>query len=276
MELLLKPVNRLIQIDSFYRSIDQTHQTGFAFSGEWHDCWETVLLLDGEAIATGDERVYYLKSGDLLFHKPMEFHRIASHNGTALRFINLSFVASGDGMNVFERRQYTLGADMIARYCRIADNVAEVERLYEAGGEPYDFAVSLAAARLEHFLLQLSGEHAADALPLSADAALYRRIVLTMNEHSRRALSVDQIATLCSMSASNLKRVFRLFSDVAPAKYFLRLRLRRAMQLLDDGLSVGAVADALDFSDTAYFCTAFRREMGVTPSQYRQVKRRDG
>jgi len=270
MELLLKPVNRLIRIDSFYRSIDQTQQQGFAFSGEWHDCWETVLLLEGEAVATGDERVYYLKAGDLLFHKPMEFHRIASYNDTAPRFINLSFVASGDGMKAFEHRQYTLDADLIARYCRIADTVAEVERLYETGDEPYDFAASLAAARLEHFLLQLSGERATDTLSLSADAALYRRIVLTMNENSRCALNIEQIAALCSMSVSNLKRIFRLFSDVAPAKYFLRLRLRRAMQLLDDGWSVGAVADALDFSDTAYFCTAFRREMGLTPSQYRK------
>lgn len=270
MELLLKPFNRLIQIDSFYRSIDDVRPKGFVFSGEWHDCWELVLVVDGEAVATGDERVYHLGAGDLLFHKPMEFHRIASHNDTAPRLINLSFTASGEGMKAFEKCKFTLDADFVARFCRIAENVADAERLYEQNDPQYDAAASLAAARLEHFLLQLSSEHAADNLPLSKEATLYRRIVLTMNEHSHRALSVDQIAALCSMSTSNMKRIFCLFSDVAPAKFFLRLRLRRAMQLLDAGESVGAVADALDFSDTAYFCTAFRREMGLTPSQYRK------
>ena len=227
-------------------------------------------MLEGEAVATGDERVYYLKAGDLLFHKPMEFHRIASHNDTSPRFINLSFIASGGGMKAFENRVCTLDADYIARFCRIADNVATVERLYTHHDPQYDAAVSLAAARLEHFLLQLSEEEDSGKEPPSKDAALYRRIVLTMNEHRDRALSIDQLADLCSMSTSNMKRVFHLFSDVAPAKYFLNLRLRRAMQLLDEGKSVGAVAAALDFSDTAYFCTAFRREMGHTPSQYRK------
>ena len=98
---------------------------------------------------------------------------------------------------------------------------------------------------------------------------------MTMTGNCHIALSIDEIASICNMSTSNLKRIFKMFSDISPAKYFLTLRLRKSMQLLDEGKSIQEITNILDFSNTAYFCTSFRRELGLTPSQYKKIKNRD-
>lgn len=83
-------------------------------------------------------------------------------------------------------------------------------------------------------------------------------------------LSVEELARLCEMSVSNMKRIFACFSDVGVAKFFMSLKMRRAMELLDAGVTAKEVADMLDFEETSYFYTVFKRETGMTPTQYRR------
>ena len=58
---------------------------------------------------------------------------------------------------------------------------------------------------------------------------------------------------------------------MSPGKYHSHLRLERAKFLLGDfGLSVGECADALGFQDVSYFCRRFRKEFGMSPSEYQK------
>ena len=268
----LKPISRLISIESFYAAIEDTKPSTFVFAGEQHDFWEAVLVCEGEAVATGDERVYNLKAGDILFHKPMEYHRIAAYGGNPLHLKNISFTAKGEGMKIFETRMFTLNYQYLEQFEDVFEKIKEAIKLYRLNDENYYYHSNIAATATEDFLLRLSSRRPTDNIKPSKEASLYKKIVLTMNENCERALSLDELSSLCGMSTSNVKRIFSLFSDIPPAKYLLNLRIRKAAALLENGLSVGKVAERLDFSSTAYFCTCFVRELGLSPSQYKKQK----
>ena len=269
---VLKPITRLITVESLYVAIEDTKPSTFVFAGEQHDFWEAVLVYKGEAVATGDERVYNLKAGDILFHKPMEYHRIAASGGMPLELKNISFTASGEGMKLFENQMFSLNFSFLERFEDLFEKFQKAIRLYNQNDEDFYYHSNIVATALEDFLLRLSAKNPTDNDTLSKEAALYKKIVLTMNETSEKALSLDELSHLCGMSTSNLKRIFALFSDIPPAKYFLNLRIRKSAALLEQGLSVGSVAKALDFSSTAYFCTSFARELGLSPAQYKKQK----
>ena len=88
-----------------------------------------------------------------------------------------------------------------------------------------------------------------------------------MKDNCYRQLTVSDIANLLNMSASNIKRVFAIYSDIGIAKYFLNLRIRRAKEMLQEGLSPYEVAEKLGFKPN-YFYTVFKREVGITPNKY--------
>ena len=49
-----------------------------------------------------------------------------------------------------------------------------------------------------------------------------------------------------------------------------RIRLDRATKLLDEGrLSISQIADETGFGSSAWFTTSFKKQMGLTPSEYR-------
>lgn len=269
---VLKPVTRLITVESLYTAIKDTKPSTFVFAGEQHDFWEAVLVCSGEAVATGDERVYNLKEGDILFHKPMEYHRIAASGGVPLQIKNISFTAKGEGMKLFENRMFSLNYSFLEKFEDVFDKFQKALKLYNQNDEDYYYHANTVATALEGFLLRLSSKHPTDMSETSKEASLYKKIVLTMNENCEKALSLDDLSLLCNMSVSNIKRIFALFSDIPPAKYFLNLRIRKAATLLEKGMSSSLVARTLDFSSAAYFCTCFIRELGLSPSQYKKQK----
>ena len=129
-------------------------------------------------MATADERVYNLKKGDLLFHKPMEFHRVWSAEGTAPRLFIISFEAESDGMDYFRDRLFTLNDLLLEEFGGINAACRRAIELFDKGDmSEYSWQSNAAAVGLEAFLLRLRGEKEIAYREDSRYAAIYRQIV---------------------------------------------------------------------------------------------------
>lgn len=262
-----KPINRCICIKSIFTGIDADREKDFVFDGESHDFWEVVFVSNGEITATADERIYSLKQGMLLFHKPMEFHRLIADGENSSHLKIISFTAEGELMKRFEKRCFNLNISEQDTFSEITDYFRMACNAFEESPENYDYLANMATTLLESFLLRLKEKSDYTPKHSSYNEEVYYRIVKTMKNNCYRQLTVNDIANLLNMSASNIKRVFALYSDIGIAKYFLNLRIRRAKELLQEGLSPYEVAEKLGFKPN-YFYTVFKREVGITPNKY--------
>jgi len=65
---------------------------------------------------------------------------------------------------------------------------------------------------------------------------------------------------------ANPRELFRL----APSQYFIRVRMREARRLLrQTERSMIAIALDVGYSSPSHFAQVFRREVGVSPTDYR-------
>lgn len=264
---------KLIEIEGYISAYDVVHPENFYFSGEMHDFWEMVYVKKGKVIATGDERIYNLCEGQIVFHKPLEFHRIWSANGSSPHLNILSFRGSGEILKALKERSFSLSQSDRKLYLEVFDTFAKATSAYNDGGKgswEYRIISSKASSLLEVFLLGLIGKESLPQIPVSSDEKNYQKIVAVMNEHCKESLSVDDLAALCLMSRSNMKRVFAKFSDLGIAKYFIGLKIRYAMKLLAKGHSPKETSALLGFNEVSYFHTVFKRETGLTPVQYQK------
>lgn len=273
---IFKPIFKDIEINSFLGCLNDTRPKGYVFEGEMHDFWELVYLKSGCAIATADDRVYEITTGQLLFHKPLEFHRIKSAYDTAPHLLNISFTASGERMKNFENKFFELTAEQQRCFEEINREISKISYLYDQGlceSREYKALSSRAAIKLEALLIEIDENKQEITKKQNSNEKQFADIISVLNENCEKDLSVDEIAVLCNMSTSNLKKIFAMFSDIGVAKYYLKLKLRKACELLINGVSTAEIAFIFSFSSVAYFNTVFKREMGITPAQYRKVRR---
>jgi len=74
----------------------------FSFDGESHNFWEMVYTDVGEVEITANGKSVCLKQGEIIFHKPNEFHTLKANNEAASNVFIISFVCSSKNMNFFK------------------------------------------------------------------------------------------------------------------------------------------------------------------------------
>lgn len=85
-----------------------------------------------------------------------------------------------------------------------------------------------------------------------------------------RPADVNGVARRFSVTRDHLGRIFRASTGTTPTAFFARRRvLAAASRLLDPATTVTDVALELGYADTAHLSRHFRRELGLSPREYR-------
>ena len=93
--------------------------------------------------------------------------------------------------------------------------------------------------------------------------------ILYVASHFNYPIPLERVASLCRLSPTQFCRVFRQENGVSFVQHLVGYRLEQARELLSrPGALVKEVAYSVGFNDLSYFTRAFKRELGVCPSDY--------
>lgn len=272
-------VKEQVKIDRLYSLFKRHFNKGHHFLGEMHDFWEAVYVVDGEVIISADENVHQFKSGDIIFHKPLELHKFNVVGDEGATMFIFSFAMSGTLCKNMERRAFHLdkyNRSVIKSFIEYAEyNVRQCAALESeesfADILPYfsdnDIFLQTVANYICRIVLSLAG--GSNTLPKTKtyETELFKLALQIMNEQIAEQLSVEELSSRLNISVSSLKRLFDKYAGMSVHKYFLTLKIKTATVLLKGGMSVNEVSDALGFSSQGYFSATYKRETGNNPSQ---------
>lgn len=189
---------------------------------------------------------------------------------------NFTVQAVSDGMYFLLRLQGSLTAQLLAKRLsggaalfptgaaavrEAALSLAVLED--EQGQVPGDMASSLAYT----LLIRLRSQP--DRVRTDAGSPLVEAAVAIIQEEFPFLEGLDELAERLEVSAAHLGRVFTKKIGVSPGKYITRVRIEFAKLLLrDPDTTISYVAEASGFANANYFAKVFRRETGLSPSEY--------
>ncbi|WP_132780668.1 GlxA family transcriptional regulator [Pseudomonas aeruginosa] len=98
-----------------------------------------------------------------------------------------------------------------------------------------------------------------------------QEIVALMEANLEEPIDLDELAVYVNVSRRQLERLFQKYLHCSPSRYYLKLRLIRARQLLKQtSMSIIEVASVCGFVSTPHFSKCYREYFGIPPRDERQ------
>jgi AraC-like DNA-binding protein len=100
-----------------------------------------------------------------------------------------------------------------------------------------------------------------------------RQAIEHMASHLADQLTIDELCRVAGVSRSQFAAMFEPATGLTPMRYLEKLRLERAMQLLQmTSRKIDSIAAEVGFCDAKHFAKRFRAVVGTTPTAFRQSR----
>ena len=271
-------VEEQLHIERFYSFFEAYFDSSFRFSGESHVFWECVFVKEGEICVSADERVYDLTAGEIIIHKPLEFHKFHISSDTGAHLIIFSFSLDGLFSDYLRNKIIKLSDDekqtlsLLLHYVKVHKN--------PHGKNPRDFLdydsrypeyMQTVRSYIYLLLLSLTSNNSVVKTRKDFDSTVYKKAIQYMTDNIDHNISISEIASFCNVGTTFLKLTFNKYSGMGVHKFFLNLKMRYAVELLKNGHNVTEVSMTLGFCSQPYFSSAFKRELGYPPSAVQKL-----
>lgn len=275
-------INRIISVHYFQ------YMSDFSFPGESHDFWELVCVDRGEIDALAGDRRLTLKKGNILFHKPNEFHNVLTNGKVSPSLVVIGFECHSPAIKSFEDQlmsvqdtEKELMAQIIVEarntFSGRLDDPYQEELIFNS--KPLTFgSAQLISHYLEQLMIHLYRRYFSYSLPVRSSRFLaeassgndtYNRIVRYMEEHLGERMTIDRICRDNLVGRSQLQKLFRDTKGCGVIEFFSMMKIDTAKQMIrDNQLNFTQIADRLGYNSIHYFSRQFKQITTMTPSEY--------
>ncbi len=207
--------------------------------------------------------------------------------------IILDYMMPGmDGVEAASILKSDLSTSHIPILMLTADIADETQiRSYDSGVEAYmqkPFNTQVLCSRLSNLIIanQKRQQQLADTIANQGDDAntnnglskMDSQFIDKLNKYFRAHLSeselrVEDLCTEFALSHTQIYRKTKSLIGIGPNELLRLVRLERSKELLHDtDLSIADITYDVGFTSPSYFAKCFRKQYGITPSEYREGK----
>jgi len=254
-------------------------------SHHMHTFIELVMVVGGSGIHIFESERYPITVGDVFVIPTYTPHGYADTDGLAIYNIlfkdrildrfrsDLELVPGFHGLITLEpyyRSVRGFSGRLILTPEQISQATSLVARLQHERNSDYDGRSIMVESLFIELLLFYCRRFSEDAGPLTRVMPVARAIG-HMNIHFDEALRLEQLVEVSRVSKRSLIRHFKNTTGVSPMHYLQKVRISKARDMLrTQDRSITQIAMDVGFNDAAYFSLVFRRQTGMTPSEYRR------
>ncbi|WP_168928879.1 AraC family transcriptional regulator [Paenibacillus dokdonensis] len=246
-----------------------------------HRHYELYYLFGGERYFFIKDRIYTVRSGDLVFVPSNEVHKtfdtgIPNHERIVLYFNMEYFDQMVDDEAELLLTPFHHGNRVIhlaePDKLRIEQILFDMLREIQDQSPGYELAVRHAAALTLLFAARevLHPKHALSEEAVSPAAARITEIARFISEHYREPLTLGSLSERFYLSPSHLSRTFKKYTGFGLIEYISITRTKEAQRLLretDERITV--ISEQSGFENFSHFEKVFKSFIRMSPRSYR-------
>ena len=275
-------LNDEIKISRLYTVHYFEYSKRFSFTGESHDFWELVYADKGDVTVFADDKSFVLEQGNVIIHKPNEWHNVRANGVDAANITIITFASPSKAMSFFENKILSVGQKQKELLSKI---VSEYTNAFKTPlNDPYtthlerrsDAAVAseqLIKLFLCEFLILFlrndpSGRQRTVRSIHSSDATL-NLLINYMEQNITKTVTLKELMEYSGTNRTAIENIFRENLGKGAVEYFLILKIELAKKYLrEDNYNITQISEILGYSSIHYFSRQFKKITGMTPTEY--------
>lgn len=245
------------------------------FGGDWrsvphtHSCTEMFYCLNGKGQFNIEGVLYPVEPNDMIIVNPLVEHTELSYNATPLEYIVLGV----EGVEFLFNKRNT-GYARFSCHTMREDMHNLLNMLVREVDEHAEGCETICQDLLEVMLLKLVRSGTVTARPAVPDGASNKECAAAkryLDEHFTESISLDRLAEIAHINKYYLAHAFQKEYRISPINYLIRKRINESKSLLaSTDYSLSEISNAMGFSSASYFSQSFRKQEGVSPTEYRK------
>ena len=278
----------IIEIAKIRAIFYHEYNKNFQFFGEAHAGWEMVYVDRGEVFVTANQNLHTLKQGEIIFHKPHEYHNIAANKIEPANVFIIIFESPSKLMEYFEGRILKVEGEPWQYISKII-NEANFALSSDYWDVPFGdnlkpdairnpASLQLITMYLKIFLILLfRGEnHAKNSYLYSYEDLKDNRVVSSLIKYLEGNLygniSLNEICEKMHYGKSYLYNEFKKATGFSIMNYYMNLKIEEAKKLIrENECNFTQIAQILKFDSQGHLSRSFKRLTGMTPIEYKKA-----
>ena len=261
-------------------------EKNYTFEGERHDFWEFVYVDKGEVGVVAGDRRLILKHGQMICHKPGEFHNILGTGTVAANIVIVSFECGSGYMDFFNDSIIQIGdtekklLSLILKEAKEAFSsrldIVHLQKLEKRDGQAFG-CEQLIKGYLEQLLIRLVRDKCGDKekgrLSKTNKEMLWDnltgKIIGYLTANRFKNITLSDVCWYCGLGKSNLQVIFKESTGFSVMEYFRYLKIEEAkIMIRETEETFTQIAFRLGYESIHYFSRYFKKATGMTPSEY--------
>ncbi len=256
---------------------DDLHLEAYRFEGitqpfpnHFHDYYVIGFMETGTRCLSCKNREYTIEPGNILLFNPNDSHSCVQCDGKTLDY---------RGLNISKETMQALIEEITGQriLLEFSENVIKndelngyLHSLHQAimdGSKEFEkeeLLLLLIATLIEQY-----GRPFASCIP-ACDREIESACSF-MSSHFSEHVTLDKLCRHVGLSKSTLLRAFTKSKGITPYRYLQTIRINKAKELLEQGVSPIDAAMQTGFSDQSHFSNFFSMFIGLSPAAYRRI-----
>lgn len=246
-----------------------------------HECYELVIVLEGDGFFTDNDTVKTLGSGDIFLSNPYRNHEIHINQTESLKVFYAFFTIetqSGIRRNSFEEQlikkflhyheSYAVNCKEILAYFQFID-VYKIRTTITS--DPWLLKL-LVNMLLQCMTLLLGGQSTHYQGTIQTTVSTFEWILDYIDQNIHTRITATDIANATNVSRSTLYKMFDQNLQRTVHDYIKERKIAMAKHYLTLNISITEVAGLIGMGSPSYFSRIFKSYTGLSPKAYIQSR----
>lgn len=237
------------------------------------DCAELVFLCEGAGVHMIGDHMYATRAGDVLIYNAGVPHEERMDEHGAFKYYTLGIT----GLRLRGLPENVILDGQFVPVLNAGEEAAHLRELCSILQEQMEKKHMLSGELCRHLMLAvlltvLELAWTAAAPYTGRENLLGLRIKHYIDAHYREKITLSSISERLGVSTYYLGRLLKEKTGYSPMQYIINRRMGEAQTLLITGdEAVTRIAERVGYDNPNYFSMLFKKNIGVTPGQYRRI-----